>query len=464
MCYPPPIGLKLIERRCSGSKEDNLRSVKSLAPVEIEPRKQPGCVRRKNGSKKLYVDFYYNGVRVLKSTYLDDTPKNRETAQTWLDRQLEKIDKGTFRFAEVFPGASNEEKEFHASKEGWDFSPEPTEVLFREYAQSWRKRILDKDPSEGKRRDYEQVIDTWLMDYFGDKSFHWITGVRLREFVSALKWRVGKNAGKALSPSRIRNIMIPLRTIWSDACEEHGWDLSDPFKFVAKRIPKVRKKQPEVFRYAEWQRVLAAIDPYYVPHAEVMVLTGLSASELAGLRKDDITANYMMIQNSIVRGNEKDTLKTEYRIRRIPITKAIRSRLDAVMKATEGNYVFPMKSGITFREGAFRNNVWTPALKKAGVAYKKPYTTRHVFTAWSLIIGKSKEKLVRLMGHGSREMVDRVYGHYLEGLEEDAVSILGYFGLDFVEEERKLATRILSLTGESTGESPRTADANTLIS
>jgi len=441
-----------------------LRTVKSLAPVELEPRRQPGRVRLKNGSNKLYVDFFYNGARVLKSTYLDDTPKNRETAQAWLERQLDKIAKGTFRFAEVFPGASNEEKEFHASKEGWDYSPEPTEVLFGDYVQSWRKRILDEDPSEGKRRDYGQVIDTWLMDYFGDKSFHWITGVKLKEFLATLKWGEGKNAGKRLSPSRIRNILIPLRTIWIDARVEHGWKLDNPFEFLAKKIPKVRKKQPEVFRFAEWQRILASINPFYRPHAEIMVMSGLSASELAGLRKEDITANYMMIRNSIVRGHEKDTLKTEYRIRRIPITRAIRSRLDAVMKATEGNYLFPMKSGITFREGAFRNNVWTPALKKAGVAYKKPYTTRHVFTAWSLIIGKSKEKLVSLMGHSSKEMVDRVYGHYLEGLEEDAVQIVEYFGLDYVEEERKLAARMLSVTWESTWESQRTADANTLIS
>ena len=238
----------------------------------------------------------------------------------------------------------------------------------------------------------------------------------------------------------------------------------DPFKFVAKRIPKVRKKQPEVFRFAEWRRILAVIDSFYIPHAEVMVMTGLSASELAGLRREDVTAGYMMIRNSIVRGHEKDTLKTEYRIRRIPITKEIRRKLDIVIARTEGEHLFTMMSGITFREGSFRNNVWIPALKKAGVSYKKPYTTRHVFTAWSLIIGKSKEKLVRLMGHGSKEMVDRVYGHYLEGLEEDAVSILEYFGLDFIEEERKLATRILSLTGESTGESPLSVRDNVLIS
>ena len=191
------------------------------------------------------------------------------------------------------------------------------------------------------------------------------------------------------------------------------------------------------------------MDPFFRPHAEFMIMTGVIASEMAGLRRGDISAGYITIQNSIVRGHEKEALKTAYRFRRIPITAEIRKRLDAVMTGTDGKYVFKMKSGIPFRESSFRNNVWIPAFKKAGVEYKVPYTTRHTFTAWCSIIGKSKDKVVRLMGHGSKEMVDRVYGHYREGLEEDAISILEYFGLDFVEEERKLAARLLTLNCES---------------
>ena len=413
------------------------------------PAKLAGRVTRKNGSRKLYVDFYYNGVRIERSTGLDDTPDNGRIARQWLDRQMEKIDAGKFVFAEAFPGASEEEKTFHAAREGWEFKSEPGDIIFGGYVASWLDRIWAKYPSEIKKYDYRQVIDDWLLPCFGDKSFQWITGVRLQEFVSGLRWRTGKNKGKQLSSSRIRNILIPLRTIWTDACEEHGWEIKDPFRFVARHIPKVRKKQREVFRYDEWRRILETIDPYYRHHAEFMLMTGVIASEMAGLREEDIMPGHIVIQNSIVRGCEKETLKTEYRFRRIPITTEIRRRLDVVMVDRDGRYVFTMKSGIPFSESSFRNNVWKPALTKAGVEYKVPYTTRHTFTAWCSIIGKSKDKVVRLMGHGSKEMVDRVYGHYREGLEKDAINILEYFGPDFVEEERKLATRLLALRSES---------------
>jgi integrase len=58
---------------------------------------------------------------------------------------------------------------------------------------------------------------------------------------------------------------------------------------------------------------------------------------------------------------------------------------------------------------------------------------RHTFAAWSLTLGIDMNKLVRLMGHGSKKMVHEVCGDYIEGLEEDAWKILEYFGRDFLE-------------------------------
>ena len=52
-------------------------------------------------------------------------------------------------------------------------------------------------------------------------------------------------------------------------------------------------------------------------------------------------------------------------------------------------------------------------------------------------------KLVRLMGHGSKKMVYEVYGDYIEGLEEDAWKILAYFGRDFIETKTKRPFRLL---------------------
>lgn len=96
-----------------------------------------GAVIRKPGSKNLYVLFYYFGKRVEKSTGLKDTPENERKVRDWLDRQMSKIEDGKFVFANAFPGASEQEKGRFAKFEGWQYQPEPRDILFGDYAQRW---------------------------------------------------------------------------------------------------------------------------------------------------------------------------------------------------------------------------------------------------------------------------------------------------------------------------------------
>ncbi|WP_156912175.1 hypothetical protein [Citrifermentans bremense] len=42
-----------------------------------------------------------------------------------------------------------------------------------------------------------------------------------------------------------------------------------------------------------------------------------------------------------------------------------------------------------------------------------------------------REGLVNLMGHASKQMIYELYGRYVEGLEQDRLKILAYFGRDF---------------------------------
>jgi len=409
-------------------------------------------VSRKPGSKKLYVDFRYNGVRIVKSTGLDDTPANVEKVQTWVDQQREKIANGTFVFAKAFPGASLKEKAFHSKLEGWDYKLEPKNVLFADYVESWQERFLANCESAGKRRDFEQVIAYWLIPCFGDRSFFQITGVAIKEFIQKLVWKTGAKKGRPLSASRIRNIMIPLRAIWDDACEEHRWNLPDPFAHVKKRLPRRSTKHPEVFRFDEWVKVIENLDPYYRPVAETMIMTGMIGSEIAGLRKRDIHQNHISIENSIVRKHEKSDLKTDYRKRRLQITDALRHRLDSALSRSKGDYVFTMKSGRIFDIDSFRKNPWTSAFRKAGIPYKVPYATRHSFAAWALTLRMDPNKLVNLMGHSSKKMVYDVYGNYVQGLEEDAGKILSYFGKDFLGLKEKPVLPFTTSYGESDGE------------
>jgi len=190
----------------------------------------------------------------------------------------------------------------------------------------------------------------------------------------------------------------------------------------------------KVFRFDDWMAILDNLDAHHKPFAEIMIMTGLSASEAAGIRRKDYRGNELWIRNSIVKNVEKSQLKTKYRPRIIPATKAIQKNMQILLDRTEGDYPFLTVTGLNFREGTFRKNFWIPALRKADVAYNTPYSTRHSFAAWSLAIGMDFNRVVSLMGHGSKKMVYEVYGNYVEGLEKDKEKIRAYFGKDFLGE------------------------------
>jgi len=392
-----------------------------------------GSIKRKSGSKNLYVDFHYFGRRIEKSSGMADTPKNSAIVREWLDRQVERIAKGTFVFADAFPNASEEEKRFFATLEGRVYSPEPKDVLFGDYVSHWRGSILPTY-SIGKQGDDVSAIDYWLLPYWGHFSFYDVTAVALQRFISQLKWRYGKNKGKPLSSSRIKNVMIPLRAIWNDACDENHWNLPDPFARIGKHIPKRASVPREVLRFDEWSCILSNLAPFYRSTMESMIMTGMIASEVAGFRKTDIKGGYMYIRNSIVKGNEKEELKTPYRKRRMPITKALRPLLDDAMSKSDGKYVFTMEDGGTYDIVSFGKDYgpWAKAFKAAGVPYRTTYILRHTYVAWALTIGINTLKLESLMGHNSKSMIYDVYGKYVEGLEKDRDKILNYFGEDFL--------------------------------
>ncbi|WP_223911440.1 site-specific integrase [Geobacter sp. AOG1] len=409
--------------------------------------KKQGTIIRKPGSRKLYILFYYFNRRVEKTTGLNDTGKNREKVRLWLDRIIERRDAGKLIFAEAFPGAPEAEKAYFAKLEGWQYAPEPRDIIFGNYVHEWYQNVWKHYPEGTKKDDYRLIIDYWLVPYFKEMTFFQISGVELQKFINSMKWKKGAKKGQPLSKARAKNILIPLRTIWNDACDQFRWVLHNPFGNLKKHLPKAPAKRREGFRFHEWLAFLKEVDPWYQPVVELMILTGMINSEIAGLRKSDIRPDYILVQHTIVRGKEHDTPKTVYRIRKIPITQAIRKRLDILQERSTGELLVTTENGSIFRPANFLKDVWAKAARASGITDKVPYSLRHSFAAWALTLRIDPNRLVRLMGHGSKKMVYEVYGDYIEGLEGDFWLILEYFGRDFVERKAKQPAHLLAYPG-----------------
>ncbi|MDD2541155.1 MAG: hypothetical protein PHH28_08935 [Desulfuromonadaceae bacterium] len=71
-------------------------------------------------------------------------------------------------------------------------------------------------------------------------------------------------------------------------------------------------------------------------------------------------------------------------------------------------------------------------------------------------IRTDQNRLVDLMGHASKQMIFEVYGKYTEGLEQDRLAILRYFGRDFKNLGKRIAPATCETTCESRGFLPIT--------
>ena len=128
-----------------------MRTKKGMLALE-QPAQQFGSIKRRKGTCKLYIDFYYFGHRIIRTTELVDTPANEQKVRDFLDRIGDRIEKGVFKFAEAFPGASRKEKAFFTNLEGREYRPEPHNVLFGDYAKEWMKTIFPTFGSPSKRQ------------------------------------------------------------------------------------------------------------------------------------------------------------------------------------------------------------------------------------------------------------------------------------------------------------------------
>jgi integrase len=152
-------------------------------------------------------------------------------------------------------------------------------------------------------------------------------------------------------------------------------------------------------------------------------------------------------------------MKTAFRKRDIYITEAIRKQLDILTTRAKTPFIVTNSRGTRLNSTDFAK-VWKKAVDQAGISPMTSYIARHSFAAWSLTIGIDLLRLVKLMGHASKQMVYEVYGNYVEGLEEDAEAIYNYFGQDFITPRKKECPIPFRY---STGHSRGTNASNSLI-
>jgi integrase len=216
----------------------------------------------------------------------------------------------------------------------------------------------------------------------------------------------------------LSNIQSCLRSALNDATEEElikqnplaGWT------YTRKAAPP---KEDDVDPFSpEEQQVLGALTGQARNMMQFALWTGLRTSELVALDWGDIDClrEEVMVSRAMTQtGKGKaETTKTASGRRSVKLLHpAMVAQKAHTFLADAGVFQNPRTLERGAGDGPIRKAMWVPAMKKAGVRYRRPYQTRHTYASMMLSAGEHPMWVAKQMGHTDWTMFARVYGRWM---------------------------------------------------
>ncbi len=318
---------------------------------------------------------------------------------------LKEIERGTFDYAETFPR-----------------SPRARNVKTRaplkvgEYLETWLKRI-EPLVKASTFKDYRNTVNNKLIPKFKRCRLDQITRPKVQDWLVSL----------GVSQKRAANLISPLRMALLDAVDENLIPTSplDGWRF---RLPLKARNTPPIdpFNADEQAAILDVFETRFRDRTQGRNLllfafwTGLMTSELVALEWGDIDwhGSGVAVSRALTQAaKDPEGTKTKAGTR---LGKLLPPALDALKSQKaftylEGGRVFcnPRNNEPWTGDQAIRKTLWQPALKLAGVRYRKAYQTRHTYASMMLSAGEPLAWVSRQLGHSSVLTTAQVYARWI---------------------------------------------------
>ena len=184
----------------------------------------------------------------------------------------------------------------------------------------------------------------------------------------------------------------------------------------------------KVFSWPDLELVVSELRPRHRAIPIFAAGTGLRPEEWIALERRDLDRQRRIVNVQRVYANGKlsEYPKTDRSRRRVPIRKRVLAALDTMPSRLDTPLLFPGARGGYLDLHNFRERNWKPALRAAGLDYRRPYDLRHTYATFSIAAGVSLFALARRMGT-SLEMIDKTYGHLAPDADEYELALLDAF-------------------------------------
>jgi integrase len=268
-------------------------------------------------------------------------------------------------------------------------------------------------------RAYRQTLNQRAFPAVGSKRLTAISHTMLQDFADRL-------SAEGLSPSSVRNTILPLRAIFRRAYQRGEVAVNPTLKLT---LPAVRGRRERIAAPTEVGPLLDALDGDDRAIYATALYAGLRLGELQALQWDDIDLDNNLIH--VRRGWDRHAgfvqPKSRSGQRRVPITQTLRRELlnHRLRQGTGGHgFAFPNKT----RTGPFNPGTLTLHTNKAwpaaGLTPIGLHECRHSYAAYMIAAGINTKALSTYMGHSSITITLDRYGHLLPGNETQAADLL----------------------------------------
>jgi integrase len=229
----------------------------------------------------------------------------------------------------------------------------------------------------------------------------------------------------------LHNIIRTLSVIFSQAIEDglasHN-PATKPSKLV--RLKNVGEHR-EVFDHDEELLILQTEKQYcplYYPFVLTLFRTGLREGEAVALMPTDLDfrGRYALIERNFTAGQLEDSPKSGKR-REIDLAQdlatvlkehlALQEAEAALIGKIRSKWLFSTPNGTIIRSNNFRDRVWRPMLKKAGLRYRTIHATRHTFATRLITEGAPLTYVQKQLGHSSIQITVDLYFHWIKRTE-----------------------------------------------
>jgi integrase len=279
-------------------------------------------------------------------------------------------------------------------------------------------------------RDYRSILERRLLREFGGSKLADITIIDLQDYAARL-------GTEGLSPSTIRNTMMPLRVIFGRAVSRMELTVNPT---TGLKLPAVKGRRLRVAPPTEAAALIAAVPVCDRAVWATAAYAGLRAGELQALRWEDVNlaATAIRVERNF---DPKARLFVEPKSaagrRTVPMPSLLRQFLvdHKLETGRERGLVFgdgtrPFTTQNLYRRAA---TAWKTVNAKRAEREEEPleplslHDLRHTYASFAIAAGANVKALSTYMGHSSITVTLDRYGHLFPGNELEFAGLLEAF-------------------------------------